>query len=170
MADLFENIVTGWLTSKGYFVIQNLKDGRKEHDILAIEIRNGKAGNARHIEVQCSSEPMGYLDGTAKKKNPKQIMQAVKKYVHKKYKDASVQKQIEYFLGKNYTKMFVYGRLKDEPSQVAALKANGIDEVIKVSNIMDELLNMKKKKNKGNFITAYTNRFQQMLKLYEELS
>ncbi len=166
MADLFEDIITGWLTSKGYFVIQGLKAGRKELDILAVKVRNGKIEDGVHVEVQCSSDPMAYLDRDPGKKDQKQINETVKDYIKKKYYESPVKQKAEFFLGKKYEKWFIYGRLKDEPMQVKSFKANGI-VVKRMGEILNELLAIKKSKNKESFTTADSNRFQQMLKLYD---
>lgn len=166
MADLFEDIITGWLTSKGYFVIQGLKAGRKELDILAIKVRNGKIENSIHAEVQCSSDPMAYLDRDPGRKNQRQIDETVKDYIKKKYDDQSVRQTAEFFLGKKYEKMFIYGRLKDEPMQIKSFKANGI-VVKRMSEILNELLAFKKDKKGDSFATTDSNRFQQVLKLYD---
>ena len=165
MSDLFENIVAGWLASQGYFVVQDLKVGARELDILAVKVKNGKIVKARHVEVQCSSEPIGYLgiDRKAGKKNQVEVEQSVKEYVKKKYDESSVKEKAEYLLGKGYEKYLVYGRLKDEDMQIAALKANGVI-AMPISSILSKLRNMKAKES---LLTTDNRRFQQMLELYK---
>ncbi len=162
MADLFENIVTGWLNSQGYFVIQGLKVGSRELDILAIKVVNGKITNSKHVEVTCSSEPIGYLgtDKVAGKKESEQIEKSVKEYVKKKYKEPSIKEKAESLLGKEYDRLLVYGCLKDKEIQLKALKENGII-AIPISDIMSKLRNIET-------ITTDIRRFQQLLKLYNQ--
>lgn len=168
MADLFEDIITGWLASQGYFAVQGLKSGRKELDILAVKVRNGKIENRIHVEVQCSSDPMAYLDRDPGKKNQQQIDESVKDYINKKYDDLPVKEKAEFFLGKKYERMFIYGRLKDEHMQLKSFKANGV-EVKSMGKILKELLEIKKNKDNTSFITSESNRFQQVLKLCEQV-
>jgi Holliday junction resolvase-like predicted endonuclease len=166
MVDLFETIVTGWLTSQGYFVIQNLKVGAREIDILAIKVKNGKTVKGIHVEVQCSSEPVGYLgpDRKAGKKNRVEIEQSVKEYIKKKYEEPSIREKAESLLGKGYEKQLVYGRLKNEDIQVAVLKASGII-AMSISDILSKLRNVE---GKESLLTTDSYRFQQLLKLRDD--
>ena len=54
MPDIFEEVVSNWLFSKGYFVITNLKVGNNEIDLLAIRITKGKK-DARRMNPVISS-------------------------------------------------------------------------------------------------------------------
>lgn len=166
MADLFENIVKGWLISQGCFVIQDLKVGRKDIDILAVKIEGGKVIKGVHVEVQCSSEPIGYLgvNKDAGKKDENQIENSIKEYVTKKYLDPAIQQKIKSLVGQGYDKMLVCGNLKDEDKQIMALEANGV-KVRKIKDILNELQSFE---NKESLITADTYRFQQMLKMYNK--
>ena len=60
MALLAEEIVEEWLNREGYFTIRGIKLGVHEIDILAIKL-NGSEIEARHIEVQASSNPVSYF-------------------------------------------------------------------------------------------------------------
>lgn len=67
--DLIENIIGSWLNSKGYFLIQNLKIGVNEVDTLAIKLdKDKKIKDAIHVEIQCSSHPIGYIGGSSSAK------------------------------------------------------------------------------------------------------
>jgi len=60
MSLLAESLVEEWLNRAGYFTIRGARFGVSEMDLLAV--RQGAAGlEARHIEVQVSTNPIAYI-------------------------------------------------------------------------------------------------------------
>jgi hypothetical protein len=98
LALLAEELVEEWLNRNGYFTIRGIKLGVHEIDILAIKIV-GSAVEARHIEVQASSNPVSYLCPLSKRlqkqsgrkpqstktRSSKEILESVKEWVDKKF-------------------------------------------------------------------------------------
>ena len=138
--DIIENIVNSWLNSKSYFTIQNLKLGVKEIDILAIKLGDDlKAKEAIHVEVSCSSHPVGYMGGSssAKKRTSKEIEVGVKEYIEKKFNHKRIKPVVEKLIGKNYKKWFICGVMRDETT-IDYFKKNGI-EVFRIWDIFKEI-------------------------------
>ena len=159
--DLIENIVANWFNSQGYFVIQNLKIGVNEVDILAVKLDEGKKViDVLQVEVQCSSNPIGYIGGSssAKKRSSLQIAKGVKSYIDKKWNNKKIKSRVEKLIGKNYRKLFICGNLKDETT-VEFFKKNDVD-VIRVWDIFKEI-----EKNEGMYKTGEGNRYHQLLHL-----
>mgnify|MGYP001594322883 CR=1 FL=1 len=162
--DIIENIVANWFNSKGYFLIKNLKVGVNEIDILAIKLNNEqKVDDSIHIEVQCSSKPIGYIGGSksAKKRSASEIKLGVMTYIDKKFNKKKIKNVIEKLIGNKYRKMFICGRLKDE-STIKYFEKNGI-EVMRVWQIFKEI-----KVNKEEYKTGEGNRYHQLLHLNDQ--
>ena len=167
MTDIFEEIVSHWLFSQGYFVINNLKVGVNEIDILAVKIEKGMVVKKLHIEVQCSSNPIGYIGGnsSAKIRSKKEIEQGVNGYVHKKFYSPKIKKVVESLLGDNYDKWFICGVLKDGTT-IEIFKKHQI-KVKRIWEIIDEFKKAKIGDNKFCG-TAQGNRYNQFLLLSEK--
>ncbi len=98
MALLAEEIVEEWLNRNGYFTIRGIKLGVQEIDLLAIAI-HGKDIDARHIEVQASVRPIGYISRLSKetqkatghgatsvwRRSSDEIADGIDEWVNKKY-------------------------------------------------------------------------------------
>ena len=167
MFDIFEEIVSNWLFLKGYFVVNNLKVGNNEIDMLAVKVTNGAVVEKIHIEIQCSSDPIGYIGGSksAKSRNAKQVEEGVVEYIDKKFLSKKTRKTVEKLLGEKYLKWFICGKLKDEFT-VAAFKKHKI-EVKRIWDIIEEYKMMHKDK-KAYLRTAQGNRFNQLLILSQK--
>lgn len=162
--DIIEDIIADWFNSKGYFLIQNLKIGVNEVDILAIKLDNNKrVKEAIYVEVQCSSNPIGYIGGTssAKKRSTSEVANGVKAYIDKKFNDEKIKHIVEQLIGLQYRKLFICGRLKDEDT-IDFFKKNGVD-VIRVWDIFNEV-----KENNGEYKTGGGNRYHQLLHLSDQ--
>ena len=86
------------MNRNGYFTIRGIKLGVHEIDILAIKLAGSKV-EARHIEVQASSNPVSYLCPLSKRlqaksgrkpqstktRSPKEITESAKEWIDKKY-------------------------------------------------------------------------------------
>ena len=110
-----EQFVASAFQSLGYFVIQDLKVGVRDADLLAARILNGKL-EYYHIEIQVSYNPAGVLRAHANfgvtGNNP---TQAAGEYIAKKFFQKDLVKAIEKCFGtKRYKRIFVYGSLKNE--------------------------------------------------------
>ncbi len=163
--DIIENIVAGWFNSKGYFLIKNLKIGVNEMDILAVKLGDDqKVNDAIHIEVQCSSNPIGYIGGTpsAKKRDAIGVEEGVVAYIDKKFNNPKITEVINSLIGNNYRKMFICGNLKEEET-IKYFEKNGI-KVMRVWQIFKEL-----KANEGEYKTGEWNRYHQLLHLSDQI-
>jgi Holliday junction resolvase-like predicted endonuclease len=162
--DIIENIVANWFNSKGYFLIKNLKVGVNEIDILAIRLNSDqKINDAVHIEVQCSSNPIGYIGGTpsAKKRDASEVELGVAAYIEKKFNNKKITDVIKNLVGNKYRKMFICGKLKEEDT-VKYFEKNGI-MVKRVWEIFKEIKN-----NAGEYKTGEGNRYHQLLHLNDQ--
>ena len=164
--DIIENIVADCFYSRGYFLIKNLKAGLNEIDILAIKLNNEqKVDDAVHIEVHCSSKPIGYIGGSssAKKRSASKIESGVEDYIDKKFNNEKVKNVIKKLIGNKYKykKMFICGKLKEEDT-TKYFDKNGI-EVMRVWQIFKEI-----KANEGEFRTGEGNRYHQLLYLNDQ--
>jgi len=167
MTDIIEEVVSNWLVSKGYFVVNNLKIGVNEIDILAIMVKNGNVSEKIHVEVQCSSNPIGYLGGSssAKKRTEDELKKGVAEYVEKKYLQKKIKSVIESYFGKEYEKWFICGVLKNEDT-VDEFKKYKI-QVKRIWDIIEEYKAMFKNKKMFHG-TAQGNRYHQLFLLSQK--
>jgi hypothetical protein len=97
MALLAEEIVEEWLNRSGWFTIRGIKLGVDEIDILAIK-PDGAGVKCRHIEVQASFNPIGYVTkvpksmqtegrkaGSVKERTEAELKQSVAEWVKQKF-------------------------------------------------------------------------------------
>ena len=71
MAQIHEKLVEEWLRRQRYFTIRSAKFGVSEIDLLAMSVdHNGKI-TRRHVEVQISFRPVGFITGKSAKKELK---------------------------------------------------------------------------------------------------
>ncbi len=163
--DIIEDIVADWFNSKGYFVIKNLKAGLNEIDILAVKLNSGqKIDRAVHVEVQCSSKPIGYIGGSrsAKERNVSEVKSGVRNYIDKKFNSEKIRNVVCELVGNKYEKMFVHGKLREEAETIKYFEKNRI-EVVCVWQIFKEI-----KANKGAYKTTEGNRYHQLLHLNDQ--
>jgi hypothetical protein len=99
MSLLAEEIVEEWLNRHGFFTIRGVRQGAHEIDILAIRPRV-EGLECRHVEVQASARPIGYVTGLAiadpqgvmgkaslvKRRTSEQMSDAVRAWVDKKFR------------------------------------------------------------------------------------
>ncbi len=130
-----EGVVEGWLNSQGYFVMANLKDGRKETDFLAVKLapndKNAVAARL-HVEVTVGAAPWGG-------RRPKEVyLQEVRKYVQDKFEN--VRGFVEGTLGGGYSRWFIHGKAAGgeeevqvwrEEMSVLGVRYIRFDEVVK---------------------------------------
>lgn len=125
--DLAQRLVVLSLESQGYFVMEGIKAGRKEADILALLLDNkGDVVERLHVEVHVNSHPIGLLRGKGRIESGKTPAQCADEFIDKKFLDSQLVATIEARLGSSkYKRILVHGRLKDR-SQLEILKARGI--------------------------------------------
>jgi len=114
-----------------------------------------------HIEIQCSSNPVGYIGGSssAKRRSVNELENGVSQYVDKKFFQKKIKTVVESILGKQYKKWFICGVLKDEQT-VDAFKKHNV-EVKRIWDILGEYKAMTKDK-KTYLGTAQGNRYHQL--------
>lgn len=98
MALLAEELVEEWLNRQGYFTIRGTKVGVHEIDLLAIR-PTADGIECRHIEVQASVNPVGYITkvpkevqqqtgraaGSAKARDDDELRGGVREWIEKKF-------------------------------------------------------------------------------------
>ena len=91
-----KEIVNFWLNRKGYFTVNNLKNGNKDIGILALKFDKGTLTHIMHVEVNCSitgfSEQNNAIYGLIGDKfDDKNITAAIKKYTKEMSKDVEIE-------------------------------------------------------------------------------
>lgn len=145
MSLLAEVIVEEWLNRQGYFTIRGAKLGNDEIDILAARILPNGDAERRHIEVQISIKPIGYIttlsDKTrAAKRTPEELSQGVKTWVEKKYHKTNKMNLFEK-LGGNWSREFVIHEVKHQ-QEIDLIRGYGI-KIIFLKDILSELKSTK---------------------------
>lgn len=139
MSLLAESLVEEWLNRDGYFTIRGARFGVSEMDLLAV--RQGKSGlEARHIEVQVSTNPIAYISpltdaqvksfGKAKTSawaRPRDVLEAaVSAWIEKKFHAAGkVKARNKAWPGLSWSLEFVHGSVR-HPEELDLIRAKGI--------------------------------------------
>ena len=141
MALLAEEIVEEWLNRNGYFTIRGIELGHYEIDLLAIGFKNDEI-KCRHIEVQASRRPIGYICGIPIKKTSSEVVcSGVDAWVKKKFllaKKESLRNQL--YPGK-WDFELVVNQVRHE-GELKIIEEHGI-MVHRLENIIAELSSMK---------------------------
>ena len=101
MALLAESLVEEWLNRDGYFTIRGLKHGVGEIDLLAVRLLPDGSVEGRHVEVQVSFRPVGYIGrrtadmmtefgggrASARTRTPEQVDICARQWVEDKFRD-----------------------------------------------------------------------------------
>lgn len=152
MALLAEELVEEWLNRNGYFTIRGIKLGVHEIDILAIKIV-GSTIEARHIEVQASSNPISYLcplskrlqkksgrkPQSTKSRSSKEILESVKEWVNKKYHLKRKQGLRQSLYPGKWKYELVLNKVK-YPDEIEVVKKEGIN-ILFLSDIVKSISN-----------------------------
>ena len=98
MALLAEEFVEEWLNRQGYFTIRGSRVAKGELDLLAVSLSTGVVPKARHVEVQVSFNPVGYVSpvpkifetktykgNSAKLRSPECLKEGAREYVQRKF-------------------------------------------------------------------------------------
>ncbi len=136
-----QSLVRSAYQSLGYFVIEGIKIGVREIDLLAVRLdSNSSVVERLHIEVQISSNPIGVLrDRSEFGETFKNPQASAKSYIQKKYNHKLIVNMIKSYFGKHkYCKVFVHGKLK-RPDQLDVFRKSGI-ETIAISELVKQAL------------------------------
>jgi len=151
MAQSHEKLVEEWLRRNNYFTIRSAKIGVAEIDLLALgeQLVETTENNLtptiirRHIEVQISFKPVGFITGkSAKKRSKEEIETDVDMWVHKKFFCDDAHNIRTAFLGRgtniqDWKFDFVHHIVK-EPYELELIKKKGIS-LIDFKDIITEL-------------------------------
>ena len=139
--DIAQSLVRSAYQSLGYFVIEGIKIGVREIDLLAVKLdKNAEIMERLHIEVQISTHPIGVLRGKQSiKGSVDKPLELAEEYIQKKYHHKAIIKQIQkYFRAKEYRKVLVYGKLKDM-GQLKVFQRHNI-ETVNISDLIKNAL------------------------------
>ena len=178
MSLLAESLVEEWLNRNGYFTIRGARFGVREMDLLAV--RQGKSGlEARHIEVQVSTNPVAYISpltavqaralgkskGSAWSRPRDVIEAAVSAWVEKKFNSpAKVKARNKAWPGLLWSLELVHGSVR-YPEELRLICAHGI-KTTSFHSVLDSLCNDEAVAHKGGAgtdiaeILAYYVRYQ----------
>jgi hypothetical protein len=139
MSLLAESLVEEWLNRAGYFTIRGARFGVSEMDLLAV--RQCPTGlEARHIEVQVSTNPVSYISpltdaqsrqfGKAKTSawaRPQEVLEAaVSAWIEKKFHSpGKVSARNKAWPGLTWSLGFVHGSVR-HPEELDFIRAHGI--------------------------------------------
>jgi len=120
--EISEDLVSLAYQSLGYFVIEGRMVGRKEIDLLALRVgEEGRVAERLHIEVQISVTPVGLLRGKPGLPTGRDLHEATRDFVIKKFLDPRIQEAVtRAFGGKPYDRVLVHGRVSN-PEQLKVL-------------------------------------------------
>jgi len=136
MALLAEELVEEWLNRQGYFTIRGIKIGVDEIDLLAVKFDKGKMV-CRHVEVQASMRPIGYISKMPKEaqkqgkkvnsasRNDQELVDGVKEWVFKKFKKDKKRELLKSLGMKDWTSELVLNNVKSQ-DEVELIKKEGI--------------------------------------------
>jgi len=150
MALLAEELVEEWLNRQAYFTIRGLKIGVDEIDLLAIKFLENGSPEYRHIEVQASMRPIGYIapipknyrangqSGTSAKARDNETKEAaVKEWVAKKFTKPKKTNVIQSLCPEQWQSEFVVNNVRSK-SELELIEAQGV-KIIRLPTIIKEL-------------------------------
>jgi len=139
MALLAEELVEEWLNRQGYFTIRGIKLGVDEIDLLAIKFNVDGSVICRHIEVQASMRPIGYISrlpiahrasnqsgSSAKTRTDLELRDGVKEWVQKKYQRPKKVELFKKLFPKAWSSELVHNNVKSE-IELKMIQEEGID-------------------------------------------
>lgn len=144
MAALDEQLVEEWLNRAGFFTVRGVKVGLSEIDLLAIKPIDG-ALKCKHVEVQISFSPIGYIGGSssAKRRTPSETQDGVKEWVDRKFqKKEVVRRRDEFVQGAKWEKVLVHEKVR-HPEELTLLSECGVT-LKPYIEILDELMLQRK--------------------------
>ena len=141
MALLAEEIVEEWLNRNGFFTIRGIELGHHEIDLLAIGFKDGEI-KCRHIEVQASPRPIGYISGIPlTNKSPEFITQGLDAWVKKKFLLAKKESLRNQLFPEKWVFELVVHQVRHE-EELKIIEERGV-KVHRLENIISELASSK---------------------------
>lgn len=153
MSLLAESLVEEWLNRAGYFTIRGARFGVSEMDLLAV--RQGALGlEARHIEVQVSTNPIAYISPlttahvkhygkskTSAWSRPPEVLEAsVTGWIEKKFfSQGKVEARHKAWPGLKWSLEFVHSIVR-HPEELDYIRAKGI-KTLTFHEVLDSLCN-----------------------------
>lgn len=148
---LAEEIVEEWLNRNGYFTIRGVKLGVQEMDLLAVRCIDARL-DCRHLEVQASVRPIGYLTrvpkevrrrtglraGYTQSRSASELQQAVREWVQQKFDLPEKRRVRERLAPGPWSKELVVHRVKYE-AELAMIEREGVT----VRRLFDLLADLK---------------------------
>lgn len=152
MALLAETLVEEWLNRRGYFTVRGVREGVSEMDLLAIKPSEATGVEARHVEVQTSFRPIGYISLSAKshadstgrrrsltaQRTPETLRESVSEWVHKKYLSPKKAKLREaMWPGAAWKYVLVHAVVK-YPEELQEIEKRGV-ELVSLQTVLEDL-------------------------------
>lgn len=151
MALLAETLVDEWLNRQGFFTVRGVKKGVNEIDLLGVKPAGGKL-EARHIEVQVSFRPIGYIcplaneyvpafsknKTSAKARTKEMIRPCVEAWIEKKFTSSVKSRMREAAWPLQAWKFTVVHGVVREPTELEVMRSKGI-ETIALREILADL-------------------------------
>jgi len=150
VALLAEELVEEWLNRKGYFTIRGVKVGVHEIDILGVKFDETGLVDCRHIEVQASMRPIGYISRIPKEflkdgqfptsaaiREDSVLKKGVKDWVDKKFHISKKTNLLEQLFPSEWQRFLVHNNVKSE-LELEFIAGEGI-ELIPLPRVIKEL-------------------------------
>jgi hypothetical protein len=150
MALLAEELVEEWLRRQGFFTIRGARLGVHEIDLLAVRHADGDT-ELRHVEVQASVRPIGYISSlpiamqrdsgkkarSVVKRDAAVLAQGVSEWIDKKYNRPEKRKLLERLWPGDWVRELVVHRVR-EVDELECIRAHGIN-VFQLSAMVRDL-------------------------------
>jgi len=138
MSLMAEIVVEEWLNRQGYFTIRGIKVGNDEIDLLAVRLLAGETIERRHIEVQASTKPNGYITRrSANRCTPDELQASVEDWIAKKYTKPNKLQILESIGHGAWTRELVIHNVRWQ-EEVDLIRQRGV-QIVRLSTIVDDL-------------------------------
>ncbi|SEG01106.1 hypothetical protein [Nitrosomonas ureae] len=142
MSLLSESLVEEWLNRAGYFTIRGVRYGVSEIDLLAVR-HTAQGIDARHVEVQISTNPISYISPLTKEQSkvlgknrtsswtrPSNVLEeSISAWLEKKFYSRSKEAAREkVWPGLKWSLEFVHGEVRHQ-AELEAIRAGGINTI-----------------------------------------
>lgn len=164
MSLMAEQVVEEWLNRQGFFTIRNIHLGVNEMDLVAVRPSSGGGMECRHIEVQVSTNPIGYISVLPRavqrathrapntmKRSHEELVKGVEEWVEKKFDAPKKRALLTALCPGDWTRELVVHNLRKVPGdmcpELSLIEGHGI-RVHRFRDILTDL------SNTGTMITA----------------
>jgi hypothetical protein len=179
MALLAESLVEEWLNRLGFFTIRGIKHGINEVDLLGVHKEADGSIVGRHVEVQVSFRPVGYiakltddLAGAGEKRRsrssamartPEQVELCARAWVWAKYRcDAKVRVREQLWPGATWSFDLVHAVVR-EPQELTVFQRENV-HCHSFWDVISELL----QSGKGGFSGSSGGDLAEIIKYYKK--